>query len=213
MSEPSVSVPGTQSIPMEEQLQTQNVSGIKDPTPRFSADETYTSTSSEGTKKYKALSGEQILEILNNQPKIVLKRCSIPEKDKHSVKSETGIFPTHKTAAQYKLRIQMHHVKRKRKCKCYFKCALPGCPHSFNSVKEWNIHCLAKHKTITYSCEECKKHLQTPTSMRSHKLTHRDKPFRCGRCGKTFLHLSKLNLHRHLHHHQRLYSCFALHCK
>ena len=49
--------------------------------------------------------------------------------------------------------------------------------------------------------------------MRSHELTHRDKPFSCSRCGKTFLHLSKLNLHRHLHRHQRLYSCFAPRCK
>ena len=98
MPEPSVPVPGTQSMPMEERPQTQHVSVIKDPMPGPSADETYTSTSSEGTKKYKALLGEQILEILNNQPKIVLKCCSIPKKDKRSVKSETGIFPTHKTA-------------------------------------------------------------------------------------------------------------------
>ena len=213
MSELSVSVPDAQSIPMEERLQTQNVSVIKDPMPRPSTDETYTSTSSEGTKKYKALSGEQFLGILNNQLKIALKHCSIPKKDKCSVKSETSIFPTHKTAAQYKLRIQTHHLKRKRKHKYYFKCAVPGCPHSFNSVKEWNIHHLAKHKTVTYRCGECTKHLQTPTSMRSHELTHGDKPFSCGRCGKTFLHLSKLNLHRHLHRRQRLYSCFALHCK
>ena len=126
MSEPSLSVPGTQSIPMEKWLQTQNVSVIKDPTPGPSADETYTSTSSEGTKKYKALSGEQILEILNNQLKIVLKHCSIPKKDKCSVKSETGIFPTHKTAAQYKLRIQMHHLKRKRNINITLNVLFPG---------------------------------------------------------------------------------------
>ena len=179
MPEPSVSVPSTQSIPMEEQLQTESVSVSKNPTPRPSANETCTSTSSEGTKKHKALSGVQILEILNNQPKIILKHCSIPKKDKCSVKSETGIFPTQKTAAQYKLRIQTHHLKRKRKCIYYFKCAIPGCTCSFNSVKEWNIHHLAKHKTITYCCGECTKHLRTPTSMRSHELTHKDKPFSC----------------------------------
>ena len=80
-------------------------------------------------------------------------------------------------------------------------------------MKEWNIHHLAKHKTVTYRCGECMKHLRTPTSMRSHELTHRDKPFSGSRCSKTFLHLSKLNLHRHLHRCQRLYSCFAPHCK
>ena len=213
MPEPSVSVPSTQFIPMEEWPQTKSVSVSKNPMPRPSANETCTSTSSEGTKKHKALSGEQILEILNYQPKIVLKRCSIPKKDKRSVKNETSIFPTHKTAAQYKLRIQTHHLKRKRKCIYYFKCAIPRCTCSFSSVKEWNIHHLAKHKTITYRCGECTKHLQTPISMRSHELMHRDKPFSCGRCSKTFLHLSKLNLHRHLHCCQRLYSCFAPRCK
>ena len=135
------------------------------------------------------------------------------KKDKRPAKTETGTFPTHKTAAQYKLRIQTHHLKRKRKQKYYFKCAVTGCPHSFSSVKEWNIHHMAKHKTVTYRCGECMKQLQTLTSMRPHELMHRDKPFSCGRCGKTFLHLSKLNLHRHLHHRQRLYSCFASHCK
>ena len=88
-----------------------------------------------------------------------------------------------------------------------------GCSRGFSSVKEWNIHHLAKQKTVTYHCRECTKQLLTLTSMRSHKLTHRNKPYSCGRCGKTFLHLSKLSLHRHLHHHQRLYSCFALCCK
>ena len=115
MSELSVSIPDTQNIPMEERPQSQNASVIKDPTPGPSTDETYTSMSPEVTKKYKALSGEQILEILNNPLKIVLKHCSIPKKDKRPVKTETGTFLTHKTATQYKLRIQTHHLKRKRK--------------------------------------------------------------------------------------------------
>ena len=92
MSEPSVSIPDTQSIPMEEQPQSQNASVIKDPTPGPSTDETYTSTSSEETKKYKALSGEQILEISNNPLKIVLKCCSIPKKDKCPVKLKLAPF-------------------------------------------------------------------------------------------------------------------------
>ena len=115
ISEPSVRLPETQSIPVEEKLQSQNVTVIKDPTPGPSTDKTYTSTPSEVTKKPGALSGEQILEILNNPPKIVLKRCSIPKKDKRPARTETGTFLTHKTAAQYKLRIQTHHLKRKRK--------------------------------------------------------------------------------------------------
>ena len=159
LSEPSVPLPETQSIPLEEQPQSQNVTVIKDPTPRPSTDETCTWTSSEVTKKPGALSGEQILEILNNPPKIVLKRCSIPKTDKRPARTETGTFPTHKTATQYKLRIQTHNLKRKRKQRYYFKCAVLGCPHGFSSVKEWNIHHLAKHKTVTYPCRECTKQL------------------------------------------------------
>ena len=131
MPEPSVSVPSTQSIPMEERPQTESVS--KNPMPGSSANETCTSTSSEGTKKHKPLSGVQILEILNNQPKIVLKCCSIPKKDKCSVKSETGIFPTHKTAAQYKLRIQTHHLKRKRNVYITLNVLFPGV-HAVSTV-------------------------------------------------------------------------------
>ena len=80
MPEPSVSVPSIQSIPMEERPQTESVSVSKNPTLGPSANETCTSMSSEGTKKHKALSDVQILEILNNQLKIVLKHCSISKK-------------------------------------------------------------------------------------------------------------------------------------
>ena len=73
ISEPSVLSPNTQSIPVEEQSQPQNVTVIEELTPRLSTEETHASTPSKTTKKPRALSGEQILEILNNQPIIVLK--------------------------------------------------------------------------------------------------------------------------------------------
>ena len=66
MPEPSVSVPSSQCIPMEEWPQTESVSVSKNPMPGPSANKTCTSTSSEGTKKHKALSCVQIQEILNN---------------------------------------------------------------------------------------------------------------------------------------------------
>ena len=91
---------------------------------------------------------------------IVLKHCPIPKKkDKCPARTETGTFPTQKTAAQYKLRIKTYNLKRKRKRKYYFKCAVPGCPCGFSGVKEWNIRHLAKHKTATYHCSECTKQL------------------------------------------------------
>ena len=212
-AQPSLPLLNIQSTTVEELPQPHDVVVIKESSPELPMEATYASTSSVMNRKHGALSGEQILEILNNQPIIVLKRCLIPKKDKHPTRVETGIFPSHKTAAEYKLRIQTHNLKRKHKWRYYFKCAVMGHSHRFSSVKEWNIHHLAKHKTVTYCCRECTKQLRTPTSMRSHELTHRNKPYSCGRCGKTFLHLSKLNLHRHLHRHQRLYSCFALRCK
>ena len=128
-----------QNIPVEEQLQMEGACSSKNIRSGPSTITPCTSTSVEEPKKQGALSGEQILDFLNNQPKIILKCCHIPKKDKHSVRSETGIFPTHKTAAQYKLRIQTHHLKRKRKQKYYFKCAIPNCNRTYNSVKEWNI--------------------------------------------------------------------------
>ena len=207
ITQPSLPLPNIQSTTMEELPQPHDVAVIKEPTPELPMEATYASTSSVMNKKHGALSCEQILEILNNQPIIVLKRCPIPKKDKCPTRAETGIFPSHKTATQYKLRIQTHNLKRKCKWRYYFKCAAEGCSCGFSSVKEWNIHHLAKHKTVTYYCRECTKQLQMLTSMRSHELTCRNKPYSCGRCGKTFLHLSKLNLHRHFHRHQRLYSC------
>ena len=114
--------------------------------PFYLMETTYASSSSVMNKKHGALSGEQILEILNNQPIIVLKKCPTPKRDKCPTRAETGIFPSHKTAAQYKLRIQTHNLKRKRKWRYYFKCAVKGCSRGFSSVKEWNIHHLANTK-------------------------------------------------------------------
>ena len=88
-------LPDTQSIPMDEQSQSQNVTAIEELTPGSSMDETHVSTPSAMTKKLGTLTGKQILEILNNPPIIVLKCCPIPKKDKHPVRTETGTFLTH----------------------------------------------------------------------------------------------------------------------
>ena len=73
ISEPSEPLPNTQSIPMEKQSQPQNVAILKELTPGLSIEETNASMLSEMIKKPGAFSGEQILEILNNPPIIVLK--------------------------------------------------------------------------------------------------------------------------------------------
>ena len=136
----------------------------------------------------------------------------ITVKAESSTKQEIGVFPSRETAAKFKFCIKTHHLKCKAKRKYYFKCAVPACESTFNSVKDWNVHHLFKHKTVTYKCMKCTKSLRTPSSMKDHELTHWNKPFTCGRYGKTFVHISKLNLHRHLHRRQKLYTCFAAKC-
>ena len=59
ISEPSVPLPDTQSIPVEEQSQPQNITVIEELTPGLSMDETHASTPSAMTKNPGALSGEQ----------------------------------------------------------------------------------------------------------------------------------------------------------
>ena len=121
---------------------------------------------------------------------------TLKKKDQNvTTKQDVGVFPSQESAAQYKLCICTHHLKQKRKQKYYFKCAVSGCHKSFNTVKDWNVHHLCKHKSVTYVCSKCPKCLRTPSSIKDHKLTHKDKPQTCGRCGKTFLHVCKLNLH------------------
>ena len=138
-TQPLLPMPNIQSTTVEELPQPHDVAVIKEPRPELPIEATYASTSSVMDKKHGALSGEQILEILNNQPIIVLKQCPIPKGDKRPTRAETGIFPSHKTATQYKLRIQTHNLKRKCKRRYYFKCTVKGCSSGFSSVKEWKF--------------------------------------------------------------------------
>ena len=59
---------------------------------------------------------------------------------------------------------------------------------------------------------KCGKISQTPVSFRDHSYFHGVKKFTCNRCNKSFINISHLNLHRHIHRWHRLYSCFALKC-
>ena len=70
---PLLPLPNIQSTTVEELPQPHNVAIFKEPTPELPMEATYASTSSVMNTKHGALFGEQILEILNNQPIIVLK--------------------------------------------------------------------------------------------------------------------------------------------
>ena len=164
------------------------------------------------------LTDVQILDILNNQPVVKIKKLELPKpmvpkseiKTEVRSKSKVGVFPTKATAAKF--RISSHHLKRKPIRKYYFKCSVAGCTSSFNTVKDWNVHHLFKHQDVKYLCSQCNKTLRTRASMKDHECTHRDKPYTCGRCGTTFVNVNRLNLNRHVHCRQRLHSCFTSHC-
>lgn len=49
--------------------------------------------------------------------------------------------------------------------------------------------------------------------MRDHMYIHKEKRFKCGRCGHKFTFQSGLNLHRNLHRRMCHYRCFAANCK
>ena len=101
----------------------------------------------------------------------------------------------------------------KNRRKYNFHCAVIGCGKVFNSVRNWNSHHLFQHRAIKYKCKVCCKWISTPNRLRDHIYTHQEKWFKCGRCDKTFLFQSGLNLHRNYHWRIQAYECFANNCK
>ena len=47
--------------------------------------------------------------------------------------------------------------KPKQARKFCYRCKVANCTSTFNWKKAWNIHHLVKHKTIKYTCDNCKK--------------------------------------------------------
>ena len=79
-----------------------------------------------------------------------------------------------------KFKVSSHNLpKRKLKYGCQ-----NGCGASFNSVRPRNIHHLAKHRNITYVCDNCGKTLATPSSYHDHQYYHRESRFNCNKCDK-----------------------------
>ena len=95
-----------------------------------------------------------------------------------------------------------HHICMGKKCHAVFK-----------SLREWNEHHHRRHPKLTYTCRICGKICLMPSSFRDHKYYHGVKKFECSRCRKKFMNASQLNLHKHFHHRDRLYKCFASKCK
>ena len=122
------------------------------------------------------------------------------------------VTPAKDSAKRYKFKIAQDKLKRKYRCKYYFKCAIKECNRKFKSVREWNTHHKTKHSDVKYTCSVCSKVLHTPSSIKDHKYMHNHKQYICSRCNQGFLSPSYLTQHKHTHQKQRLYMCFAADC-
>ena len=104
------------------------------------------------------------------------------------------------------------HKLQKRKCKYYYRCKVKECSALFSKTSSWNVHHLVKHKDVKFRCNECRKVLRTPSSLKNHQNLHKECRFKCNRCDHKFVFHSELRTHRSLHRRQKLYSCFAVDC-
>ena len=123
------------------------------------------------------------------------------QSSKQSVRTRSAadVFLSKDNAKHFKFCISQHILKRKYKCKYYFKCVVKSHERTFKiqikSVREWNKHHKTKHSDIKYTCSMCNKILNIPCSIKDHKYTHNQKPHICGQCNTGFLSASQLSLH------------------
>ena len=167
------------------------------------------------------LNAEEISNILNNPLTVHLKRLSTLPQDGVKPKAQcaikksvpVGTYPTVKNASKFKFKLAKHGIRCKFKCKYSYKCQIAQCAKKFTNVKDWNLHHRKHHPDVNSTREKCNKVSSTPIQHCDHIYNHKEMQFSCGRCCKSFPSISHLNLHRHLHKRQWLYSCFAADCK
>ena len=112
-------------------------------------------------------------------------------------------------ARKYIFKLTRYGVRCKNHKNYHHTCVGKKCSAIFKSLREWNDHHHRCHPRLTYTCRICGKVYQ----FQDHKYYHGVKKFECGRCHKRFMNASQLNLHKHFHHRDRLYKCFASKCK
>ena len=111
------------------------------------------------------------------------------------------------TKSEFQMKVVGIH---KHKPKYSFKCSV--CGKIMYSVWEWNIHHRKKHSKIVFSCEDCGKGFQVPSSLRDHRYLHRGQPFIYNTCQAKFTFYSGLQLHRNLHSSTQMHICFSGGC-
>ena len=90
--------------------------------------------------------GDNLTSITSHIPEWYIKpRYKLPS----SVKSL-------KTKWQTKFSVKVHGMQH-RHPKYWFKCMVPPCKQTLQSTKLWNIHHTTVHKSITLTCDICKK--------------------------------------------------------
>ena len=157
-----------------------------------------------------SLSPTELNYVLNNQPKVSLKRlmqAEIPVPGKHKKLDKPTkpsvprkpIKPRQRQTQQFKFRLSQHRVRRKYRCNYKFMCKVKKHTGSFKNLREWNEHHRLRHPDKTCKCMKCGKISPTPITFRDHSYFHGVKKFTCNRCTKAFINISRLNLHRHIH--------------
>ena len=105
---------------------------------------------------------------LNSHPKVSTTPCKVPsptDTDNKQKLTKRGVkrrltadmVPSKDSAKRFKFQISQHILKRKYKCKYYFKCAIQECDPKFRSVCKWNKHHKNKHSDVKYMCSTCNK--------------------------------------------------------
>ena len=74
-----------------------------------------------------------------------------------------------------------------------------------NGTEEWAKKD-NKQKLKTYSCSNCDKLFENPSTLEKHEIVHlKDRPFTCSLCNQTFKRVDALKRHKKIHSYRKKY--------
>ena len=91
-----------------------------------------------------------------------------------------------------------------------FKC--PDCTYSTVQKTALIKHQMAKHSSLTFSCQFCSKSYKWETDLQRHQLKHQGVKFFCDLCDKNFSQKRLLSLHKRTHHEKVVQKCLIDGC-
>ena len=86
-----------------------------------------------------------------------------------------------------------------------FKC--PDCTYSTVQKTALVKHQMAKHSSLTFSCQFCSKSYKWEIDLQRHQLKHQGVKFFCDLCDKKFSEKRVLSLHKRTHHEKVVQKC------